>query len=115
MTTTNPVTNEATKRNTAVNPTYTAILALGFKIEIRSQNSGKSRAYLTDGKGGRITENGTPIFVDFYDNKGQSVNPVVSREGSHLDSALKKILEKANSIDWLVEKPSKSKKPKLKM
>ncbi|WP_147478588.1 hypothetical protein [Pseudomonas amygdali] len=115
MTNPNTSVKESARKEISANSNYTAIQALGFNIEIRSQNSGKSRAYLTNGKNERISENGTAIFVDFYDNKGQSVNPVISREGSHLDSGLKALLDKAKNID-LTEKPApKSKKPKLKM
>lgn len=48
MTTLNKPTNE--KAQAAANTNYNEILGLGFKIEIRSQSNGKSRAYLTDNK-----------------------------------------------------------------
>jgi Flp pilus assembly protein TadG len=76
MTTLNKPANE--KAQAAANTNYNEILGLGFKIEIRSQSNGKSRAYLTDNKNERIMENGVPISIDFYDNKGQSVNPVLA-------------------------------------
>lgn len=113
MTTLNKPANEKTQA--AANTNYNEILGLGFKIEIRSQSNGKSRAYLTDNKNERIMENGVPISIDFYDNKGQSVNPVRSREGSHLDYGLKLLLEKAKKAKLTETPEPKSKKVKFKM
>lgn len=103
MTTSNLEINKTKTRAISTNANHNEIIALGCKIEIRSQSSNKSRAYLTDKNNSRITENGKAIFQDFYDNRGQSVNPVTSRSGSHLDSAIAKLLEKAREIKWFVK------------
>lgn len=108
MTNSNQVINESSNSN------YKTIVEMNLNVEIRSQSNGKSRAYLTNGKNERITENGNSIFVDFYDNKGQSVTPAKSREGSHLDTALKLLVEKGKTLN-LTAKNTSTKKQKLKI
>ena len=86
---------------TYTNKNFTELMTMGFQIEIRHGRNGQRRIYLNNKSNERITDPAEPkksIFMDFYDNKGKSITPEISRNNSHLDAALKYLLAKAKQL-----------------
>ncbi|MCB4346833.1 hypothetical protein LA345_23375 [Burkholderia vietnamiensis] len=75
----------------SINHTYQTILNRGYKIDIKSGDSGYARMYLLNSKDERIS------MTEFRDNRSAAykLNEFIktTKSGTHLDNAMKSLLQ----------------------